>query len=72
MGRAKVLEWVFAALNSVEMPAVPWSLYKWADDNTQSPGRARLDRFLMDRLDRLAEEPLDLHLFEEYHLSAES
>jgi len=53
VGRAKVLEWVFAALNSVEMPAVPWSLYKWADDDTQSPGRAHLDRFLMGRLDRL-------------------
>jgi len=52
-GRAKVLEWVFAALNSVEMPAVPWSLYQWADDETQSPGRAHLDRFLMGRLDRL-------------------
>lgn len=52
-GRAKVMEWVFAALNSVEMPAVPWSLYRWADDETRSPGRAQLDRFLHGRLDRL-------------------
>jgi len=52
-GRAKVFAWVFAALNSVEMPAVPWSLYKWADDETQSPGRAHLDRFLYGRLDRM-------------------
>ena len=48
-GRAKVLEWTFAALNSVEMPAVPWSLYKWANDDTQSPGRAHLNRFLNGR-----------------------
>lgn len=52
-GRAAVLSWVFAALNSVEMPAVPWSLYKWAEDETQSPGRARLDRFLAGRLDHM-------------------
>jgi len=51
--RAKVLQWVFAALNSVEMPAVPWSLYKWANDETDSPGRAHLNRFLAGRLDRM-------------------
>ncbi|MCR9196440.1 MAG: glutathione S-transferase family protein [Hyphomonas sp.] len=52
-GRAKVTEWLFAALNSVEMPAVPWSLYRWADDETQSPGRAHLERFLQGRLDHM-------------------
>ena len=52
-GRAKVMEWLFAALNSVEMPAVPWSLYRWADDETQSPGRAHLERFLDGRLDHM-------------------
>lgn len=52
-GRADVLQWLFAALNSVEMPAVPWSLYRWADDETQSPGRAHLERFLEGRLDHM-------------------
>lgn len=52
-GRAAVLSWVLAALNSVEMPAVPLSLYKWAKDETQSPGRTRLDRFLAGRLDHM-------------------
>ncbi|MDX8355885.1 glutathione S-transferase family protein, partial [Cognatiyoonia sp. IB215182] len=52
-GRANVTQWLFAALNSVEMPAVPWSLYRWADDETQSPGRAHLERFLDGRLDHM-------------------
>lgn len=52
-GRANVMQWLFAALNSVEMPAVPWSLYRWADDETQSPGRAHLERFLNGRLDHM-------------------
>ncbi|MEJ6394074.1 glutathione S-transferase family protein [Gymnodinialimonas sp. 2305UL16-5] len=52
-GRAKVMEWLFAALNSVEMPAVPWSLYRWADDETQSPARAHLERFLDGRLNHM-------------------
>ena len=32
-GRAEVQEWVFAALNSMEMATVPWSLYKFMGEN---------------------------------------
>lgn len=51
--RARVLEWTFAALNSVEMASVPWSLFKFSDDAEQAPGRQRFDAFLTARLDRM-------------------
>lgn len=51
--RAKVMEWVFAALNSIEMPAVPWSLYKFADDSVSSPGRTHIEGWLDSRLDHM-------------------
>jgi glutathione S-transferase len=28
-GRAKAVEWVFAALNSVEMASLPWSMFRF-------------------------------------------
>lgn len=49
-GRAEVIEWLFAALNSVEMPSVPWSLYKFSGDDADTPGRKMLDGFLEIRL----------------------
>lgn len=52
-GRATVLQWVFAALNSVEMPAVPWSVFKFASDTTPSPGREHLDGWLNSRLNHM-------------------
>lgn len=45
--------WLFAALNSVEMPSVPWSLFKFSGDETKTPGREHLDAFLRARLDRM-------------------
>lgn len=30
-----------------------WSLYQWANDDTQSPGHAHLERFLEGRLDHM-------------------
>lgn len=51
--RAKVITWVFAALNSVEMPAVPWSLYKFSNDTVSSPGRTQLEGWLDSRLDHM-------------------
>lgn len=51
--RAKVIKWVFAALNSVEMPAVPWSLYKFSNDTVSSPGRTQLEGWLDGRLDHM-------------------
>ena len=48
-GRADALEWLFAALNSVEMASLPWSLFKFSKD-TDSAGAKRFDEFLKARL----------------------
>lgn len=47
-GRAEVTEWLFAALNSVEMASLPWWLLKISGKNEQV-----FDNFLKLRLDRL-------------------
>lgn len=46
--RAEVIEWLFAALNSVEMASLPWSLFKFSGQSEK-----RFDDFLRMRLDRL-------------------
>lgn len=46
----RVLEWLFAALNSVEMASLPWSLFKFSGDTAETPGRKYLDAFLSARL----------------------
>jgi glutathione S-transferase len=43
-----VIEWLFAALNSVEMASLPWSLFKFSGQSEK-----RFDDFLKLRLDRL-------------------
>ncbi|MDB5860665.1 MAG: glutathione S-transferase [Ramlibacter sp.] len=53
LGRSEVLEWVFAALNSVEMASLPWSLFKFSGDTAETPGRKQLDAFLHARLQHL-------------------
>src|SRR6476660_6913877 len=50
-GRTDVINWIFAALNSVEMAALPWALLKFTGDEQQTPGRKFLDDFLTLRLD---------------------
>jgi glutathione S-transferase len=47
-GRTEVLEWLFAALNSVEMASLPWPLFKFSGQSEK-----RFDDFLKLRLDRL-------------------
>jgi glutathione S-transferase len=49
-GRAEVTQWLFAALNSVEMASLPWSLFKFVGDNAETPARKHLDAFLSARL----------------------
>lgn len=52
--RDEVVEWVFAALNSVEMASLPWSLFMFsgnADDS--SSGWKQFDNFLKARLHHL-------------------
>jgi glutathione S-transferase len=48
--RSEVMEWIFAALNSVEMASLPWSIFKFSGDTSQTPGRKHLDAFLLARL----------------------
>ena len=53
-GRAEVLEWVFGALNSVEMAALPWALFHFLRFEDGTPERKFIDRFLHEaRLGRL-------------------
>ena len=49
-GRSDVIEWLFAALNSVEMAVIPIALYRFAKDDQQTPGREMIDGFLTARL----------------------
>ena len=48
--RSEVIQWLFAALNSVEMASLPWSLFQFFGDHTESPGRKHLNDFLALRL----------------------
>ncbi len=52
-GRAQAVQWLFAAQNSVETPAVPWTLYKFAGDEARTPGREHLEGWLGARLDHM-------------------
>ncbi len=49
-GRSNVIMWLFAALNSVEMAVLPYSIFKFSGDEEQSSGRQALDGFLAARL----------------------
>lgn len=44
-GRTEVMQWVFAALNSVEMASLPWSLFQFSGD-TKSDGFKMFEDFL--------------------------
>ncbi|NEZ03921.1 glutathione S-transferase family protein [Wenzhouxiangella sp. XN201] len=52
-GRSRVQEWLFAALNSVEMASLPWSIFKFCGDTAETPGRKQLDAFLDARLQHM-------------------
>jgi glutathione S-transferase len=51
--RAEAKEWLFAALNSVEMAVLPWSLMKFTGDSGDSPLAKQFDGFLKLRLQRM-------------------
>jgi glutathione S-transferase len=44
-GRGEAVEWLFAALNSVEMASLPWALFAFAGE-AGTPGWKRFDEFL--------------------------
>jgi len=53
-GRSETLQWLFAALNSVEAASMPWAVFVFSGFNTgNSPGWQRLNEFLQARLDHL-------------------
>ena len=51
--RSKVVEWLFAALNSVEMASLPWSIFKLAGHDDGSHQLKMLDAFLEARLQHM-------------------
>jgi glutathione S-transferase len=52
-GRSEVIQWLFAALNSVEMASLPWSIFMFSGDTEVTPGRNSLDKFLEARLQHM-------------------
>lgn len=55
-GRSQTMEWVFAALNSMEMATVPWSIFVFSGYSDETPEWKRLDDFVKLRLKHL--EPI--------------
>ena len=51
--RSEAVEWLFAALNSVEMASLPWALLQFSGDTGDTPGWRFLDGFLKLRLERM-------------------
>lgn len=52
--RSETIEWLFAALNSVEMATQPWVLFQFSrDTDPANPNWKRFDDFVKLRLDRL-------------------
>jgi glutathione S-transferase len=49
-GRNEVIEWLFAALASVEAASQPWSFFKFSGDPDETPMRKFFDGFLEARL----------------------
>ncbi len=52
-GRAEVVEWVIAALNSIDVPGQPWALFRLMDFPGEAPEAKFIDSFLKARLDRM-------------------
>lgn len=52
-GRNRAIEWLFAALNSVEMASLPWSILMFSNVPADTPTRKPLDGFLTLRLQRM-------------------
>ncbi|QCI67943.1 glutathione S-transferase family protein [Phreatobacter stygius] len=49
-GRSAAMEWLFAALNSVEAASLPWSILIFSGVTAETPGRQQFDAFLEARL----------------------
>lgn len=51
--RVEAIEWLFAALNSVEMAVLPWAIFKFSPGNEDAPERKQIDGFVKLRLTRM-------------------
>lgn len=51
--RNEVIEWLFAALNSVEMASLPWALLRFSNAQTDTPAHKQFDAFLQSRLQHM-------------------
>lgn len=52
-GQKEVLEWVIAALNSVDLPSQPWALFRFMNLPGEAPEAELIDNFLTARLERM-------------------
>lgn len=52
-GRSATKEWLFAALNSVEMPGLPWALFQFTGAPRDSSAYKLVDDFLTKRLQHM-------------------
>jgi glutathione S-transferase len=52
-GRSEVVEWVIAALNSVDLPSQPWALFRFMGFPGEAPEAKFVDDFMKARLDRM-------------------
>jgi glutathione S-transferase len=52
-GRAEVVEWFIAALNSVDLPCQPWALFRFMGYPGESPEAKFVEDFLKARLERM-------------------
>lgn len=52
-GRSEAIQWLFAALNSVEAAVMPWALFILSGETGDTPGRKSVDGFLASRLGHL-------------------
>lgn len=52
-GRAEVIAWVIAALNSVDLPSQPWALFRFMGFPGESPEAKFVDDFMAARLQRM-------------------
>ena len=52
-GRNEVIQWLFAALNSVEVASLPWSIFLFCGDTAETPGRKQVDEFFKARLQHM-------------------
>ncbi|WP_264753228.1 glutathione S-transferase family protein [Acinetobacter sp. Leaf130] len=51
--RNEVIEWLFAALNSVEMASLPWALLRFSNAQRDTPAYKQFDAFLQSRLQHM-------------------